>query len=140
MNAGVIPRRVSRARPIRAGSDSHWPSGLPVLILTSVTGDSGRANATIKRREQCGELAIALVSGDSVRDSLHLPSSPRSPPQTARQALMEMFFSKTQGTFAKHLPAATRTALEKSGALANLQQYSLLVSQLADAKQEYPDF
>ena len=40
-------------------------------------------------------------------------------PQTARQALIEMFFSKTPGTLVKHLPAATRAALEKSGALAN---------------------
>jgi hypothetical protein len=50
-------------------------------------------------------------------------------PQTARQALLEMFFSKTQGTFVKHLPAATLAALEKSGALAGLQQYGLLASQ-----------
>jgi hypothetical protein len=62
------------------------------------------------------------------------------PPQTARQALMEMFFSKTPGTFAKHLPAATRTALEKSGALANLQQYSLLVSQLQTQSQNIQTF
>jgi hypothetical protein len=48
-------------------------------------------------------------------------------PQTARQALIEMFFSKTQGTFVKHLPMATRTALEK---LATLHQYSALASQL----------
>jgi hypothetical protein len=53
-----------------------------------------------------------------------------STPQTARQALLEMFFSKTSGTFAKHLPAVTLAALEKSGALANLQQYWLLASQL----------
>lgn len=50
-------------------------------------------------------------------------------PQTARQALLEMFFSKTPGTFAKHLPAATIAALEKSGAMAGLQQYSLLAGQ-----------
>jgi hypothetical protein len=50
-------------------------------------------------------------------------------PQTARQALLEMFFSKTSGTFAKHLPAATLAALEKSGAMAGLQQYSLLAGQ-----------
>jgi hypothetical protein len=62
------------------------------------------------------------------------------PPQTARQALVEMFFSKTQGTFAKHLPAATRTALEKSGTLANLQQYSLLVSQLQTQSQNIQTF
>ena len=53
-----------------------------------------------------------------------------STPQTARQALLEMFFSKTPGTFVKHLPGVTHAALEKSGALANLQQYSLLASQL----------
>jgi hypothetical protein len=53
---------------------------------------------------------------------------------------MEMFFSKTQGTFAKHLPAATRTALEKSGTLANLQQYSLLVSQLQTQSQNMQTF
>ena len=51
-------------------------------------------------------------------------------PQTARQALLEMFFSKTPGTLAKHLPMATRTALEKAGALTMLEQYSALTSQL----------
>ena len=51
-------------------------------------------------------------------------------PQTARQALIEMLFSKTPGTFLKHLPAATRGALEESGALKNLEQYSLIASQL----------
>jgi hypothetical protein len=51
-------------------------------------------------------------------------------PQTARQALIEMFFSKTTGTFAKHLPAATLSTLDKSGALAKLQAYSMLASQL----------
>ena len=39
----------------------------------------------------------------------------------ARQALLEIFFSKTPGTFVKHLPVTTRTALDKSGALASLQ-------------------
>jgi hypothetical protein len=51
-------------------------------------------------------------------------------PQTARQALIEMFFSKTPGTLVKHLPIATRTALEKSGALASLQAYSTMATQL----------
>ena len=50
-------------------------------------------------------------------------------PQTARQALLEMFFSKTPGTLVKHLPEATRAALEKSGAMASLAQYSTLASQ-----------
>lgn len=56
-------------------------------------------------------------------------------PQTARQALMEMFFSRTPGTFMKHLPAATISALATSmasgttGMLGGLQQYSLLAEQ-----------
>src|SRR5215471_3266142 len=61
-------------------------------------------------------------------------------PQTARQALLEMFFSKTQGTFVKHLPLATRTALENSGAMASLQQYSLLASQLQSQGQNFQTF
>jgi hypothetical protein len=51
--------------------------------------------------------------------------------QTPRQALMEMFFNKTPGTFIKHLPAATRAAMEKSGALTMLQQYSHMASQVS---------
>lgn len=51
-------------------------------------------------------------------------------PQTARQALMEMLFSKTKGTFWMHLPEATRAALEKSGAVATLQQYSVMMGQV----------
>jgi hypothetical protein len=50
--------------------------------------------------------------------------------QTARQALLEMFFSKTPGTLVKHLPIAMRDALEKSGATTALQQYSLLAANL----------
>jgi hypothetical protein len=56
--------------------------------------------------------------------------APQAAPQTARQALLEMFFSKTPGTLVKHLPMATRTALEKSGALTSLQQYATMASQL----------
>ena len=40
----------------------------------------------------------------------------------------------------KHLPVATREALEKSGALANLQQYSLLMSQLQTQGQNVQTF
>src|SRR5271156_5849853 len=52
-----------------------------------------------------------------------------STPQTARQALLEMFSLKSSETFVKHLPAATLTALENSGALQKLQQSSTLTSQ-----------
>jgi hypothetical protein len=57
-------------------------------------------------------------------------SSETSTPQTARQALIEMFSLKTPGTFVKHLPAATLIALETSGALQTLQQYATFSSQL----------
>jgi len=67
-------------------------------------------------------------------------TAPQSVPQTARQALIEMFFSKTAGSLAKHLPTATRAALEKSGALAGLQQYSAMVSQLQTKGQSIKTF
>jgi hypothetical protein len=60
--------------------------------------------------------------------------------QSPRQALLEMFFSKSPGTFIKHLPVATRTALEKSGAMAGLQQYSLLATQLQSQGQHFQTF
>jgi hypothetical protein len=61
-------------------------------------------------------------------------------PQTARQALLEMLFSKTPGTFLKHLPAATRAALEKSGAMGSLEQYSALFSHLQTQGQTIQTF
>src|SRR5579862_2137837 len=61
-------------------------------------------------------------------------------PQTARQALIEMFFSKTSGTFVKHLPSATRAALEKAGQLGALQQYSAMATQLQTPGQNIKTF
>ena len=66
--------------------------------------------------------------------------APQVAPQTARQALIEMFFSKTPGTLVKHLPMATRTALEKSGALTALQQYAAMASQLQTQGQNVQTF
>jgi hypothetical protein len=57
-------------------------------------------------------------------------SSESATPQTARQAVIEMFSLKDSGTFVKHLPAATLSTLATSGALQTLQQYSTLTSQL----------
>jgi len=57
-------------------------------------------------------------------------------PQTARQALIEMFFSKTPGTFRKHLPEAMLAALDKANSgsgKSSLEGYSLLFGQLAPA-------
>jgi hypothetical protein len=81
-------------------------------------------------------LALVVLAGAAWAQS---PDTPPAP-QTARQALMEMFFSKTPGTFAKHLPAATVGALEKSGALTALQQYSLLVSQFQTKGKNFETF
>lgn len=50
-------------------------------------------------------------------------------PQTARQALLEMFFSKSSGTFMKHLPAATRAVLEKASTSAGVDRYAMLSGQ-----------
>ena len=60
--------------------------------------------------------------------------------QTARQALIEMFFSKSSGTFVEHLPSATRAALEKAGQLTALQQYSVMASQLQTQGQNVKTF
>jgi hypothetical protein len=72
--------------------------------------------------------------------SLWAKSTTQEAPQTARQALMEMFFSKEPGTFLKHLPAVTRTTLEKSGALATVQQYSVLAGQFQTQGKSFQTF
>jgi hypothetical protein len=51
-------------------------------------------------------------------------------PQTARQALIEMFSFKTPDTFLRHLPAATLNALQKTGTFEKMQQFSLISGQL----------
>jgi hypothetical protein len=83
------------------------------------------------RNIACVLAAIAMLSS---------AVSTQETPQTARQALLEMFFSKTPGTLVKHLPEATRAALEKSGAMANLQQYSLLASQMQAQGRNFQTF
>ena len=64
------------------------------------------------------------------------------PSQNARQALLEMFFGKTPGTFDKHLPEATRAALHKGEGqgLSLLQQFSLLTSQINSQGQQLQTF
>jgi hypothetical protein len=76
---------------------------------------------SMKRAAYSLALVVLLVAG--------LPAQQNQTSQTPRQALLEMFFSKTPGTFVKHLPLATQTALEKSGGMTALQQYSLFASQ-----------
>jgi hypothetical protein len=72
--------------------------------------------------------------------SLWAKTATQGAPQTARQALTEMFFSKEPGTFMKHLPAVTRATLESSGALANMKQYSLLAGQFQAQGKSFETF
>jgi len=70
-------------------------------------------------------------------------ASGEAAPQTARQALLEMFFSKTPGTFEKHLPRATRAALPKAGTTSGmpfLTGLSMLSGQMAARGQELQTF
>jgi hypothetical protein len=83
---------------------------------------------------------VLALSALAMAPALAQPSDTPNRPQTARQALMEMFFSKTPGTFVKHLPAATVSALEKSGALATLQQYSALAGQFQTKGKTFETF
>jgi len=80
-------------------------------------------------------LAVALLPAN-----LLWSQQVAAPSQTARQALIEMLFSKTPGTFVKHLPNPTRATLEKTGALARLQEYSLMASQLQTQGQNLQTF
>jgi len=62
-------------------------------------------------------------------------------PQTARQALLEMFFSKTPGTLEKHLPEALRAALRKAGSSNSmLDGFSMWTSQMQSHGQELQTF
>jgi hypothetical protein len=70
-------------------------------------------------------LAVIFSSAFVVTNLSAHPSAEAQPaPQTARQALLEMFFSKTSGTFEKHLPLATRAALRKAGATSGASMFS----------------
>jgi type IV pilus assembly protein PilA len=83
---------------------------------------------------------LAALCGLSILTQQTQAQQNQAAPQTARQALMEMFFSKTPGTLVKHLPEATRAALQKTGALANMQQYGLLMSQMQTQGQNLQTF
>ncbi len=91
------------------------------------------------RRVTVRELAYCIAV--SILAAASASALPReSPaPQTARQALMEMFNGK-QSSFMSHLPAATLAALEKSGALATMQQYSALAGHMQTQKAEGSSF
>ena len=67
-------------------------------------------------------------------------SSAPAASQTARQALIEMLFSKNAGMFLKHLPDATLAAIAKAGALPTLQGYSMLATQFQKSETQQNSF
>lgn len=70
-----------------------------------------------------------------------LAAQMRPAPQTARQALLEMFFSKTPGTLEQHLPEATRAAMHKGSANTSmLGSLSLLTSHMHAEGQDFQTF
>ena len=72
-----------------------------------------------------------------------LSMTAQTAPQTARQALIEMLFSKTPGTFEKHLPQAMKAAMRKARADSGttmLDSFSLMSGQLAAHGQDIHTF
>jgi hypothetical protein len=72
-----------------------------------------------------------------------LPAFAQSMPQTARQALIEMFSGKVPGSFDKHLPEATLAAMHKSppGSPASMvETFSVLTSQMQATGKDYQTF
>jgi hypothetical protein len=99
------------------------------------------ASAVLVRRTVMTKLAmVVLLSGLSCCVLLAQQDAAPAPQQTARQALLEMIFSKTPGTLLKHLPQATLAALEKSGALKTMQQYASFTSQIQAQGKNYETF
>jgi len=83
---------------------------------------------------------LALIFSGLV---LLLSCSAQPMPQTARQALVEMFFSKTPGTFEKHLPQVIREALRKAGTAPGtslIEWLSAMTSQLSARGQQLQTF
>jgi hypothetical protein len=70
-------------------------------------------------------------------------AQPQPLPQTARQALIEMFFGKTPGAFQKHLPEATKDVIFKAGpgpAAAMLRDFSSFGATMSAAGQHVQTF
>lgn len=80
-------------------------------------------------RNICFVLLVAFAAGISLQAQTSTPP----PPQTARQALIEMFMGKGPDAFAKHLPIAATQALlrkDESPETSIVQRISLIGHQL----------
>ncbi len=81
-------------------------------------------------RSTCFSLLLALAATASPQAQTPTLSPP---PQTARQALIEMFLGKDPGAFAKHLPAVASQALIRKGETPEtsiVQQFSMIGRQM----------
>src|ERR1019366_7207899 len=110
------------------------------MLLTYLGNWRGHRKSVTIRREMNMRRVVVSLGVATLWAASAWAQQTAAAPQTARQALIEMFFSKTPGTLVKHLPMATRTAMEKAGELATLQQYSVLASQLQTQGQNVKTF
>jgi hypothetical protein len=72
-----------------------------------------------------------------------LGAQTQAAPQTARAALIEMFFGKTPGSLEKHLPEATKAALHQASGISGmppLAAFSLIGAQLSANGQQLQTF
>src|SRR5437660_2398870 len=63
-----------------------------------------------------------------------MPAPTKEPPQTARQALIELFLGKSADSFEKHLPGVARQALIRKGETPEtsiVQKFGMIGRQMA---------
>jgi TonB family protein len=91
-------------------------------------------------------LALAIVSffiSFSALADAQNAASPEAPPQTARQALIEMFFGRAPGHLEKHLPEVTRQAFQElhgDDGQSLLTTFSMLAMQAENEKEKVETF
>jgi TonB family protein len=93
------------------------------------------------RTSSCITLSLVLLVSCSVSPQTALSQS--APPQSARQALIEMFFGQAPDHLEKHLPDITRRTFEKLGGTSNqngFSAFSLLAAQAKSGKDKLETF
>jgi protein TonB len=86
-------------------------------------------------------LVLAVLASASV--AAQSASQPAAPPQTARQALIEMFFGQTPNHLEKHLPDVTRQAfqnIEGADGKSALGMFSMIAAEAHNDKDKYETF
>jgi len=88
-------------------------------------------------------IALALATLVSLFAVAQTAAPQAAPPQTARQALIEMFFGQAPDHMEKHLPDITRRTFEKLGGAngqSGLAMFSLLAAQSKAGKNNFETF